>query len=221
MSTLNDILNMRGKDADAFLSMCHLYNDTNKIALRKSLVAGMKSISSSVAINRFFADLDLKDNIDLVKAEELVDSISSLKISASEKENAYADYIDNNLKITTPFMVKGTTKTGIAFYIRYGVSLNKTYMENHFNLIDSNLNGPAYQLFVEQLTKSYVEPNVKKFVKKNRPDATVRDAKCLENRHLLTVDVLIPITVENCTDEAILDAVKFIDKLRTFVDDMF
>lgn len=221
MTRLIDILKMRSKSADAVLSMCHLYNDTDNSVVRKSLIAGMKTITSAMPMKNYLGKLDINKPIDISEAETVVDSISALRISPAEQEEAYKKYIDENMNISVPFSVKGTTKANVAFYIRYGISMNNTYMENHFDLVSSKLNGPALQLFNEQLLKAYVAPKIKDFVAKNCPQATVKDARPLDGRNLLTVDVLIPIFVDNCTDDAVLDATKFIKSLIKYFDNLF
>lgn len=222
---LSEIKQMKSKEHEAFLSLCYLYNTSNK-TVKKSLITAMRSLCKADAFRKFLRKIEENDEpIDIAEADKLASSIPSLKANSDEQMQQYTEYIDGMETELKKFMVvhPDHTPADVEFYIRYGVSLNKTFFQETLHLSDVEFREVVYSSFQKKLMKFYVAPQISKFVNENgkKVKAFTNGPYLLPDRNLETFDVMIPIFSAKITDAEIKKALSFLSEVQAFQDTLF
>ncbi len=221
---LSEIKQMKSKEHEAFLSLCYLYNTSNK-TVRKSLIPAMRSLCKADAYRKFVREIEAaEDVIDIERADKLASSIPSMKVNTEDMLQQYTEYIDSLDSNCKKFMLVRPEKTpaDIEFYIRYGVSLNKSFFQDTMHLSDVEFREVIYSSFQKKLMKFYVAPQISKFVteKGKKVKAFTNGPYVLPERNLETFDIMIPISAK-ISDAEIKNGLDFLCEVQAFQDTLF
>ena len=220
-----DISALKSKKYNTFMNLCSIYNESD-YETRKALISSFKAVSNSSAMKNFITDIFISDygNIDIFEAEKFAASLDDFKLSPEEKHDFYAKIVESLAPEDFKFqLIMDKTRSSRIFYLRYGISLNRTFLEKHFSMTEAEYQKMRNSGMIDMLMKVYVYPQTVKLIKSltGVDNVFVEEPTKLDGRDLATIDVLVSFTEKDLTEKKMEKAIETLMDVQMLQTNLF